>query len=171
MVGMEVGINANTMPIDLLSIKPISRLSMVCALAIALFLISPNPAKAESRSQVVDGLTDMLFYRVNPQLNNRKLQTGDREYSNQWRKLREAIDPRVKSTQEVCFRPAPGETGWEFTPINGETYDQTYDRLADTIFYSRHPQRTGQPIPKNDKISISEWSAIRRYMFISSCGL
>jgi hypothetical protein len=154
-----------------MSIKLISRLSMVCAIAIALIVISPNLAKAESREQAVDGFTDEIFYKVNPQLNNRKLQTGDREYIRQWQKLREAIDPRVKSVQEVCFRPEPGETGWEFTTINGETYEQTYDRLADTIFYSRHPQRTGQQIPKNDQISISEWSAIRRYMFISNCGL
>ncbi|MEG4167646.1 hypothetical protein QUA16_00940 [Microcoleus sp. S13_C3] len=144
---------------------------MVGALAIALVLSSPNLAKAESREQAVDRLTDFLFYRVNPQLNNRKLQAGDREYSNQWRRLREAIDPRVKSVQEVCFRPAPEETGWEFTTINGETYEQTYDLLADTIFYSRHPQRTGQQIPKNDRIGISEWSAIRREMYISNCGL
>lgn len=154
-----------------LSIKSVSKFSMVGALAIALAFISPNLAKAESREQAVDRLTDFLFYRVNPQLNNRKLQAGDREYSNQWRRLREAIDPRVKSVQEVCFRPAPGDTGWEFTTINGETYEQTYDLLADTIFYSRHPQRTGQPIPKSDRIGISEWSAIRREMYISNCGL
>ncbi len=159
------------MRIKSLSIKLVSRFSMVCIFALALLLLCPKPAKAESREQAVDQLTDFLFYKVNPQLNNRKLQTDDREYSNQWRRLREAIDPRVKSVQEVCFRPAPGETGWEFTTINGETYEQTYDRLADTIFYSRHPQRRGQPIPKNDKISTSEWSAIRRYMFISNCGL
>ena len=152
-------------------IKPLSRFSMICVCTIALVLLGPNPAKAQSRSQVVDGWTDFLFYKVNPQLNNRKLQAGDREYIRQWERLREAIDPRVKSVQEVCFRPAPGETGWEFTPINGETYEQTYDLLADTIFYSRHPQRTGQQIPKNDKISTSEWSAIRREMFISNCGL
>ncbi len=144
---------------------------MVCALAIALLLISPNLAKAESPEQAVDRLTDFLFYRVNPQLNNRKLQAGDREYIRQWQKLREAIDPRVKPAQEVCNTPGPGDIGWEFTTINGETYEQTYDLLADTIFYSRHPQRTGQPIPKNDKISISEWSAIRYYMYISNCGI
>ena len=144
---------------------------MICTLTIALVLSSPNLAKAESREQAVDRLTDILFYRVNPQLNNRKLQTDDREYSNEWRRLREAIDPRVKPAQEVCNSPGPGDIGWEFTVINGETYQQTYDRLADTIFYSRHPQRTRQPIPTNDKIGISEWSAIRRYMFISNCGL
>jgi hypothetical protein len=159
------------MLIKLLSIKLVSIFSIICVLTIALLLISPNLAKAESREQAVDRLTDFLFYKVNPQLNNRKLQPGDREYIRQWQKLREAIDPRVKSVQEVCFRPAPEETGWEFTTINGETYEQTYDRLADTIFYSRHPQRTGQPIPKNDKISISEWSAIRYYMYISNCGI
>lgn len=84
---------------------------MVCVFAIALVLSSPNLAKAESREQAVDRLTDFLFYKVNPQLNNHKLQTGDREYIRQWQRLRDAIDPRVKSVQEVCFRPAPGETG------------------------------------------------------------
>jgi hypothetical protein len=154
-----------------LSIKPVSRLSIICTIAIALVLSSPNPAKAESREQAVDRLTDVLFYRVNPQLNNRKLQADDREYSNQWRRLRTVIDPRVKPAQEVCNSPGPGDIGWEFTIINGETYPQTYDLLADTIFYSRHPQRTGQQIPKSDKISISEWSAIRQEMFLSNCGL
>lgn len=154
-----------------LSVKLVSRFSIICTIALALLLLGPNPAKAESREQAVDRLTDYLFYRVNPQLNNRKLQTGDREYIRQWQRLREAIDPRVKSIQEVCFRVSPQEKGWEFTVINGETYEQTYDRLADTIFYSRHPQRTGQQIPKNDKIGISEWSAIRREMYISNCGL
>lgn len=159
------------MRIKSLSIKSVSRFSIICTIAIALLLLGPNPATAESRSQAVDRLTDFLFYKVNPQLKNRQLQTGDRNYITEWQKLREAIDPRVKSVQEVCYSPTPEETGWEFTTINGETYEQTYDRLTDTIFYSRHPQRTGQPIPKNDKISTSEWSAIRQYMFISNCGL
>lgn len=79
---MKLGINANTMPIDSLSIKPVSRLSIICAIAIALLLSSPNPAKAESREQAIDRLTDFLFYKVNPQLNNRKLQPGDREFIN-----------------------------------------------------------------------------------------
>jgi len=159
------------MLIKSLSLKSVSKFLRVCSLAIALVLGGANLAKAESREQAVDRLTDFLFYRVNPQLNNRKLQAGDREYSNQWRRLREAIDPRVKPAQEVCNSPGPGDTGWEFTTINGQTYEQTYDLLADTIFYSRHPQRTGQQIPKSDRIGISEWSAIRREMFISNCGL
>jgi hypothetical protein len=125
------------MLIKSMSIKLVSRFSMICVFAIALIVISPNLAKAESREQAVDRLTDFLFYKVNPQLNNRKLQTGDRNYITEWQRLREAIDPRVKSVQEVCYSPAPGETGWEFTTINGETYEQTYDLLADTIFYSQ----------------------------------
>ncbi|MGL5060396.1 MAG: hypothetical protein ACRC62_10485 [Microcoleus sp.] len=43
--------------------------------------------------------------------------------------------------------------------------------LADTIFYSRHPQRAHQPIGKGDRVSTSEWLAIRREMYISNCGL
>jgi hypothetical protein len=144
---------------------------MVCSLAIALILGGPNLAKAESRDRAVDRLTDFLFYKVNPELNNRKLQAGDRDYINEWQRLCTEIDPRVKSVQEVCYSPEPGDTGWEFTTINGQTYEQTYDRLADIIFYSRHPQTTGQQITISDKASSNEWLAIRREMFISNCGL
>ncbi len=144
---------------------------MVGALAIALVLGGANLAKAESRDQTVDRLTDLLFYRVNPGLNNRKLQAGDRNYINEWQRLRTAIDPRVKPAQEVCYSPGPGDIGWEFTVINGETYEQIYDRLADIIFYSRHPQTTGQQISIGDKARSNEWLAIRREMYISNCGL
>ena len=154
-----------------LSIKPLSRFLMVCTLAIALILSGPNLAKAESRDRAVDRLTDFLFYKVNPELNNRKLQAGDRNYINEWQRLRAEIDPRVKPAQEVCNSPSPGDTGWEFTTINGETYEQTYDRLADIIFYSRHPQTTGQQISRGDKARSNEWLAIRREMYISNCGL
>ena len=154
-----------------LSIKPISRFLMVCTLAIALILGGGNLAKAESRDQAVDSLTDFLFYKVNPELNNRKLQAGDRDHILEWQRLRAEIDPRVKSVQEVCYSPGPGDTGWEFTTINGETYEQTYDRLADIIFYSRHPQTTGQKISRGDRARSNEWLAIRREMYISNCGL
>jgi len=154
-----------------LSIKPLSRFLMVCSLAIALVLRGANLAKAESRDRTVDRLTDLMFYRVNPELNNRKLQAGDRDYILEWQRLRAAIDPRVKPAQEVCNSPDPGDIGWEFTVIKGETYEQTYDRLADIIFYSRHPQTTGQQISISDKASSNEWLAIRREMFISNCGL
>ena len=154
-----------------LSIKALSRFSMVCTLTIALVLGGPNLAKAESRDQAVDRLTDFLFYKVNPELNNRKLQPGDRDYILEWQRLRAAIDPRVKPAQEVCNSPGPGDTGWEFTVINGQTYEQTYDRLADIIFYSRHPQTTGQQISRGDKARSNEWLAIRREMYISNCGL
>lgn len=159
------------MLIKLLSVKYISRFLTIGLLTVALILAGGNPAKAESREQAVDRLTDFLFYRVNPELNNRKLQPGEREYIYQWQRLREAIEPRVKSIQEVCFGVTPTETGWEFTTINGQTYEQTYDTLADAIFYSRHPQRVGQPIGRGDRVSTSEWSAIRREMYISNCGL
>jgi hypothetical protein len=144
---------------------------MVCSLPIALILGGPNLAKAESREETVDRLTDLLFYRVNPELNNRKLQAGDRDYILEWQRIRAAIDPRVKPAQEVCNSPGPGDIGWEFTVINGETYEQTYDHLADIIFYSRHPQTTAQKISRGDRSHSNECLAIRREMYISNCGL
>ena len=159
------------MLIKSLSMKSVSKFSMILTLTISLVLGGANLAKAESREQAVDRLTDLLFYRVNPQLNNRKLQEGDQNYIDEWRRLWAEIDVRVKSVQEVCFRSNPTDTGWEFTTINGQTYAQTYDRLADIIFYSRHPQLTGQQIRRSDVASSNEWLAVRREMFISNCGI
>jgi hypothetical protein len=159
------------MLIKSLSLKSVSKFLMVCSLAIAHILGGPNLAKAESRDRAIDRLTDFLFYKVNPQLNNRKLQAGDRDYILEWQRLRAEIDPRVKPAQEVCNSPGPGDIGWEFTVINGETYEQTYDRLADIIFYSRHPQTTGQQISRGDRARSNEWLAIRREMYISNCGI
>jgi hypothetical protein len=93
-------------------------------------------------------LTDFLFYKVNPQLNNRKLQASDRDYILEWQRLRAAIDPRVKPAQEVCNSPGPADIGWEFTVINGETYEQTYDKARS-----------------------NQWLAIRREIYISTCGI
>jgi hypothetical protein len=123
----------------------------------------------EAKDKAIDRLTDGLFYQLNPELKNRKLEPSDRSYMSEWQKLRAAIAIRVKPSVEVCY-PRHKEGEWEFGTINGESQTATYDYLADAVFYSRNPDMNGL-IPANNQTAKNEWLAIRRVMYISSCGL
>jgi hypothetical protein len=123
----------------------------------------------ESKDRASDRLTDLLFYQLNPELKNRKLEPSDLGYTREWQRLRSAIAPRVQPSAEVCF-PRSKEGEWEFGPINGESQTATYDYLADAVFYSRNPDMNGS-IPANNQTAKNEWLAIRRVIYISNCGL
>ena len=154
------------------SIKSIWKLSTVCGLTLALILGSANLAKAESRTEAINSITDWVFYRVNPQLKNRKLRSNEYGYIREWQRIRAALEPRVIPSAEACpAPPSPGEPEWEFSPINGESFDKTYDLLADVIFHSRHPERKGRKIRPNERAAVNEWSSIRGKIHISTCGI
>lgn len=154
------------------SIKSIWKLSTVCGLALALILGGANLAKAESRAEAINSITDWVFYRVNPQLKNRKLRSNEYGYIREWQRIRAAIEPRVIPSAEACAAPLdPGDTEWDFSPINGESFDNTYDRLADVIFNSRHSERKGRQIRPDERAAVNEWSSIRGKIFISTCGI
>lgn len=161
------------MEINSLSIKSISKLSVVCGLTLTLILGGINPAKAGSRDPVINSTTDWVFYQVNPQLNNRKLRSNEHGYIREWQRIRAAIEPRVVTIEEAC----PGAIGddikwkWEFSPINGESFEKTYDLLADVIFHSRHPERKGRQISRDERAAANEWASIRDKIHISTCGL
>lgn len=150
-----------------------SKVSAVLGLTLALLIGSANLAKAESREQTVNELTDWLFYQVNPELNNRPLRSSDNpRYLREWRRLREAIDRRVIPSIEACgLLHSSDFPEWEFSPINGQSFESTYDSLTDVIFYSRHPERRGRQIQPNERAAAREWSSIRDKIYISTCGI
>jgi hypothetical protein len=126
--------------------------------------------QAKSRDQVIDQKTDHFFYSVNPELNRRKLTQRDRAYVREWQTIRAAVAPLVKPTVEVCADPSPSDPKWEFDAIAGKSYQDTYDYLADVIFYSRNPKLAGQRLRPGTAYA-KEWSAIRKELFIDVCGL
>ncbi|MEG3859837.1 hypothetical protein [Microcoleus sp. herbarium12] len=84
------------------SIESISKFSAVCMLTFAMFLC-PNLDSAtardlESRTQAVDNLTDWFFYKVNPQLGDRKLRSDDSPiYIREWNAIRRTVDRATRS--------------------------------------------------------------------------
>jgi hypothetical protein len=148
------------------SFPSLSKFSAVCALTIALVLGGANLASAnQSREQSVDSVTDWLFYNVNPELNRRKLQSDESDYIQEWQAIRAVVNTGLRydarnSNSRACQIP-----DWYF-----DNDDEAFrDRLADAIFYHRHPEMNGQPISRTDRYSIRTWNKLKRSMGVAYC--
>ena len=125
----------------------------------------PNPV--QPRSEAIDSYTDHFFYSANPKLNKRKLDASESGYIQEWNTIRSAIAPLIKSDKQVCFDSDPKESFWEFELGKNK---KSYDYLTDVIFYSRNPDLKGQKLRPGNS-SAKQWSAIRRQMYVSTCGI
>jgi sarcosine oxidase delta subunit len=145
----------------------ISKFSIVCALSIGLGLVVVNPASAgaESRDQYADEVTDLLFYRMNPELHNRQLDSEEVGYAREWQVLRNAVYQEIKPASEVCFRSQSTNT-FEFA-----SSPKVYDEIADTIYHHRNPDRRGAKIHQNDRSEQKKWSKIRSVVHVYNCGM
>lgn len=125
------------MLIKSLSVKSVSKFSAVCVLAWALAIAGTNLASAgsrdlESRTQAVDRFTDWFFYRVNPQLGERKLRANDFSYVREWNAIRSIVEREMITTQGDCV----GDAFWDF---DYRYHGRSLDRIADTIWDIRDP--------------------------------
>jgi hypothetical protein len=145
------------MLIKSLSIKSISKFSAVCILTFTLILSSAtlDSAKArdlESREQAVDRLADWFFYKVNPQLGDRKLRSDDSPiYIREWNAIRRTVDREMIATPGDCV----GDAFWDF---DYRSHGRSLDRIADTIWTIRDP--SGDKTRAD--VSKQEWNQLRR---------
>jgi hypothetical protein len=123
----------------------------------------------EPRYIAIDSYTDHFFYAANPELNKRKLDSDESGYIREWQAIRQAIRPLIKSDRETCGRniDTSADPYWNF---DLQTNMSSYDYLTDVIFYHRNPDMAGQKLRPGTALA-REWSAIRRNMFVSTCGL
>jgi hypothetical protein len=129
------------------------------------------PVPTESKNVAIDRYTDHFFYAANPELNKRKLGTNEMTYIQEWQAIRQAIVPLVKTDREACGRKvgSSGDPYWEFD-LSASQNTFSYDYLADAIFYHRNPDMNGQKLRPGTALA-NEWSAIKRKMFIYTCGM
>jgi hypothetical protein len=147
------------MPIKTLSITSVSKFSAVCALAFSLVLGGANLDTAiareyESRTQAVDRLTDWFFYKVNPQLAERKLRSNDTYYIREWNAIRSTVDLEMIATPGDCV----GDAFWDF---DYRSHNRSLDRIADTIWNIRDP--SGDKTRAD--VSKQEWKKLRQSIF------
>ncbi len=134
--------------------------------SIGLILSSPNIALAETREQSVDSVTDWLFGNLHPELNRRKLRSDEYEYIQEWNVIRQVIAQGGLRYHKVDPNsPGCGEPDWTF-PNDDEALRE---RLANAVFYSRHPERNGEPIRQDETAAIQEWLKLKDSMFVAYC--
>jgi hypothetical protein len=147
------------MPIKTLSIKSVSKFSAACALAFSLVFGGANLDTAiareyESRTQAVDRLTDWFFYKINPQLAERKLRSNDTYYIREWNAIRSTVDREMIATPGDCV----GDAFWDF---DYRSHGRSLDRIADTIWTIRDP--SGDKTRAD--VSKQEWKKLRQSIF------
>jgi len=125
---------------------------------------SANAAFVQTREAAIDEQTDLFLHKANPELNGRKLRSDEDGYIREWNAIRQAVDQEMKPTPSQC----DGEY-WElysYDGINGLHSGRhpvpSFDRIADAIFYSRHPEIVGTPLSSSSSDLAREWSQIRR---------
>jgi hypothetical protein len=117
-----------------------------------------------TRDEAIDAQTDMFLYRVNPELNGRKLGSRDYGYIQEWKSIRRAVAQEMKPRASECA----GDVYWElfeYDGINGlpsaRRPARSFDQIADAIFYSRHPELANNPLSSASSDLAQEWNQIR----------
>lgn len=141
---------------------------------VGLFLVLGlgTAAKAEaqlgSRDWMTDAYTDSVFYKLNPELNGRKLGSREMGYIREWNMIRATV------SEEMEYKDMCGDKGWflkSFDVYNagprGRYVGTSLDRVADTIFYYRNPAMEGQTINPSDRNAVRLWNQIRETVTIT----
>jgi hypothetical protein len=131
--------------------------------------LTANAYTVPTREAAIDGQADLFLDKVNPELNGRKLRSDDYGYIKEWKAIRKAVEQEMKPAVSECA----GDQMWElrsYDGINGlpsgRRGSPTFDRIADAIFYSRHPELAGAAISSSDSALAREWSRIRQAIMI-----
>jgi hypothetical protein len=126
-------------------------------------------ARPVTREAAIDQETDRVLYRVNPELNGRKLRSEDGQYIKEWQAIRQVVAQEMNPEVSRCA----GDQYWElasYDGINGlrsgRRGSPTFDRIADAIFYSRHPELGGRRISASNTKLAREWTTIRQTIMV-----
>ncbi|HEY9597902.1 MAG TPA: hypothetical protein V6D33_09550 [Cyanophyceae cyanobacterium] len=126
---------------------------------------------AQTREEAINAQTDMFFYTVNPQLNERKLRSDDYGYIREWNAIRKAVEQEMKPTASECdgqyWELYDYDWNYGLNVPNGSPHvSRSFDRIADAIFYSRHPELAGRPLSSSNSKLAREWNQIRRAIIV-----
>ncbi len=148
--------------VPLLSVKAIAQpISYPLADSV---LIAANNAP----EKVIDEFTDSIFYRLHPQLNRRKIRSDETQYINEWAAIKKVLGDGNLVYERVCWRgpnfwwhlaeyDTPGRNGREIIK-----FSSVLNKVADAVFYTRHPELGYRAIKPSETRLASEWSKIRQ---------
>jgi hypothetical protein len=133
----------------------------------ATLCLSASAVRAESFSEQADRLTDWIFHRANPELNDRKLAPTESAYIAEWNTIRAAVEEEAQFKVMQCASDdravyLPDYDAYPHYGFKGNLYRSTsLDRIADRIFYHRNPEYGSQRIQRGDRAAARQWQVLR----------
>lgn len=122
-------------------------------------------AQNKAPQRFIDIWTDNIFSNLHPELSGRKIQSSETEYIREWQAIQTVVANNL-TPKMGCT----GDSGWglsEFDGVNVRTGKRlltstVLNKVADAIFYTRHPELGDRKIqPGEDKLT-NEWMKIRQ---------
>lgn len=121
-------------------------------------------AQSQPPQRAIDDNTDFFFYRLHPELGRRKISSDETQYINEWNAIREVVQDNLVYISLSCG----SNTTYYWGLSQYDTYSRTsagqspvIDKIADAVFYTRHPELDNRKIEPGENDLASEWSAIR----------
>lgn len=145
--------------------KFITQLPAIFLLTLGSLILNPTIANSQPQ-ETIDDWTDNFFYSANPQLSRRKLRAGETEYIREWNAIQRVVPDMLAYGNQACGRE-PNNFDWMLINYDGGSRDRRFDsedldKVADAIFYVRHPELGYRKIQPGETALANEWMRIRR---------
>lgn len=121
--------------------------------------------------KALDGLTDLIFYQLHPELNHRKIRSDETQYINEWAAIKQVVSNDNLVYGDVCDANSRNYE-WLLSKYDGEGPGRqgvtspftspVLDKVADAVFYTRHPELNYRKVQPSETRLVSEWSKIRQ---------
>ena len=132
---------------------------------------SVQVAASRAPEKAIDNLTDYIFYNLHPQLNRRKIRSDETQYINEWAAIKKVVSNDNLVYQDACGRNSRNYE-WLLSVYDGEgggrqgrtisLSSPVLDKVADAVFYTRHPELDYRKVKPSETRLVSEWSQIRQ---------
>jgi hypothetical protein len=116
--------------------------------------------------KAIDESTDFIFYKLHPQLNSRKIRSNETQYIKEWAAIK-----KVLGDGNLVYERGCGPSYWwrlsEYDTLGrngGEIirFSPLLNKVADAVFYTRHPELGYRTIKPSETQLAFEWSKIRQ---------
>jgi hypothetical protein len=135
---------------------------------------SNHPASTQAQSTIIsqniapqkfiDIWTHNIFYSLHPELSNRKIQSFETEYIREWQAI-EIVIANNLTYQMGCTGRGWGLSEYDHTNVRtGKRLltSTVLDKVADAVFYTRHPELGDRKIQPGEYKLTNEWMMIRQ---------
>jgi hypothetical protein len=127
---------------------------------------SVQVAANRAPEKAIDELTDFSFNQVHLHLNRRKIRSDETQYIKEWAAIKKVVSDDNLVDEKKCFESLDYE--WRLSQYDEQGRKEllfsspVLNKVADAVFYARHPELGYRKVPPGETRLALEWSKIRQ---------